>query len=1257
MTRNVIPVFMAINLFVTVGSIAQNTPPLPPAITEPVIDLQVVNASDVHMEAGPFIDPDAGDTHVCSDWEIWTVSPSGRIWITTCIGGVEKLHTHFGDGAFEGSHAGRTELFPDMDYRLRVRFRDSSGDPLTEWSLWSERLFRTGALTQLFPLDLEDIASSPTPQWNNETSGLPVVLPVGSPQPSLRIETPPSNLLLSIQGLNGISNTLQNPPALADHKHIRVVLNGGSSGMVLSQTRLVFTDDAGVDREIFLPAMNLVAGSDRYLWISSNGSSYEGNAGQSEPDFTTLAQGAPVPWAVRQAGFKVEKVSSGFQLPVNIAFVPNPGSQPMDPYFYVTELYGIIKVVTRNGTVLDYATNLLNFNPTGNFPGSGEQGLSGILVEPGSGDIIASMLYDASPPNGPHYPKVVRFTSINGGLNAGAQTTILDMPGETQGQSHFISNLSIGPDGKLYVHMGDGFTSSTALNINSFRGKILRVNLDGSAPTDNPFYNAGDGINAKDYIFTYGLRNPFGGAWRLSDGYHYEVENGPSHNDRIARMISGGNYGWDGTDASMTISAIYNWDPPHGPVNMAFPQSRIFSGSGFPLSKLDHMYITESGPTYATGPQAKGKRIVEFEVSPGGTLISGPAPLVEYNGSGKGTAVALTAGPDGLYFSDFYKDLNYTSPVDRGANILRVKFIGTADFAANATSGLAPLSVQFTDLSNVPSASAWFWDFGDGGTSTLQSPNHTYTTDGLFNVRLTVTGTNGPATVQKNAYIIIGNLGAGLRGEYYDNIDLTGTVLTRIDPVLDFNWGTGSPDPSMGSDDFSVRWSGRVKPEFTETFFFYTHTDDGVRLWVNNQLLVDQWIDQSPTEHSGTIALAANTEYDIRMEYYERGGGAVARLSWSAPSQIKQVIPQSRLYPTTTAYQITSTNGANGVVSPAGVINVSQGATQVFTITPATGHQIDSVVVDGVLQAPQSSYSFTNVNANHSIYVSFKPNIFTITAVPGVNGTLDPSGDLSLPFGTNQTFTITPDQGYHVDSVVVDGVDQGSVPSYTFNSISSNHSIAAYFGKTSVRLAMKAFLEGGYLGGSQMRTTLRSAGYLATRFPGKSIPAMAVDSISLEIRDAQTPGASTIRRFAPVWLLSDGSVRSMLDTSQAFVEFDSTVAGSYYIVLRHRNHLSVMSANPVPLLATIPLAYDFSSSSSQAFGANATKNLGGGIFGLYAGDGSADGFIDSDDFAGPDNSMFLSGYLDADYTLDGFIDSDDFVAPDNNAFTGSNVPN
>jgi glucose/arabinose dehydrogenase len=398
----------------------------------------------------------------------------------------------------------------------------------------------------------------------------------------------------------------------------------------------------------------------------------------SERRFVTAeapAPGTAVPWTLRQPGYIVEEVTSDVQLPVNIAFVPDPGTSPSSPLFYVTELYGSIRVVSRDGTVSDYIRGVLNYRPSGVFPGSGEQGLTGLVVDAASGDVFASMLYQAYA-GGPTYPKVMRFHSNHGGTVAGSSQTILDMAGETQGASHQVSNLSIGPDGKLYVHNGDAFVTATAQNLDSFRGKILRMNLDGTAATDNPFYNAADGITARDYVYASGFRNPFGGDGRAADGSHYIVENGPSV-DRLSKLVRGRNYLWDGTDASMRNYALYNWSPAVAPVNAEFIDSQTFGGSGFPASVQGHLYVSESGPTYATGPQTNGKRISEFVLDAVGNVTGVPTPLIEYTGTGKATAVGLAAGPDGLYFTELYRDQGATSPTDPGARILRIRYVGS----------------------------------------------------------------------------------------------------------------------------------------------------------------------------------------------------------------------------------------------------------------------------------------------------------------------------------------------------------------------------------------------------------------------------------------------------------------------------------------------------------------------------------------------------------------------------------------------------
>ena len=140
--------------------------------------------------------------------------------------------------------------------------------------------------------------------------------------------------------------------------------------------------------------------------------------------------------------------------------------------------------------------------------------------------------------------------------------------------------------------------------------------------------------------------------------------------------------------------------------------------------------------------------------------------------------------------------------------------------------------------------------------------------------------------------------GTGLLGEYYDDPGFSRFKLRRTDAAVDFNWGSGAPDASMGVDQFAVRWTGQLEPKYSETYSFSVDRDDGMRLWVNGQLVIDQWADGN-TSSSGSIALVAGTKVDLRLDYYENGGGAIARLYWQSPSRSKQIVPASQLYPPT----------------------------------------------------------------------------------------------------------------------------------------------------------------------------------------------------------------------------------------------------------------------------------------------------------------------------------------------------------------------
>ena len=135
----------------------------------------------------------------------------------------------------------------------------------------------------------------------------------------------------------------------------------------------------------------------------------------------------------------------------------------------------------------------------------------------------------------------------------------------------------------------------------------------------------------------------------------------------------------------------------------------------------------------------------------------------------------------------------------------------------------------------------------------------------------------------------------GLAATYYDNEDFSGRSVSRVDSQLNFNWRNQPPVSGFGEDFWSVRWTGHVQAQHTQIYTFHAQANDGVRLWVNGQLLINQWREQATTEFSGSIALIAGVKYDVQVEYYDATGDALCNLSWSSPSTAKQIIPQSQL--------------------------------------------------------------------------------------------------------------------------------------------------------------------------------------------------------------------------------------------------------------------------------------------------------------------------------------------------------------------------
>ena len=146
-----------------------------------------------------------------------------------------------------------------------------------------------------------------------------------------------------------------------------------------------------------------------------------------------------------------------------------------------------------------------------------------------------------------------------------------------------------------------------------------------------------------------------------------------------------------------------------------------------------------------------------------------------------------------------------------------------------------------------------------------------------------------------------------------------------------------------------------------------------------------------------------------------------------------------------TTYTITSSAGANGSISPSGSVSVTSGSNQTFTITPSAGYDVDTVLVDGVSVGSVTTYTFSNVTAAHTISATFKIKTYTITASSGANGSISPTGSVSVNHGSNQTFTMTPAAGYSINSVLVDGVSVGAVSSYTFSNVTAAHTISVSY--------------------------------------------------------------------------------------------------------------------------------------------------------------------------------------------------------------------
>jgi hypothetical protein len=186
--------------------------------------------------------------------------------------------------------------------------------------------------------------------------------------------------------------------------------------------------------------------------------------------------------------------------------------------------------------------------------------------------------------------------------------------------------------------------------------------------------------------------------------------------------------------------------------------------------------------------------------------------------------------------------------------------------------------------------------------------------------------------------------GMGLIATYFNNADLTAPAMTRVDRAVSFDWKNRSPHGRVGADTFSVRWVGRVKAQYTQRYTFHTVSDDGVRLWIGNRLLIDQWSTHGAKEHTGSVSLVKGRKYGIRVEYFEQGGGATAKVLWSSRSTRKQVIGRRNLFATAKGIDLSSVPESKPTPAPAPKPTPAPQPPPV-PVTPPSGHTGGSIRV------------------------------------------------------------------------------------------------------------------------------------------------------------------------------------------------------------------------------------------------------------------------------------------------------------------------
>ncbi len=343
----------------------------------------------------------------------------------------------------------------------------------------------------------------------------------------------------------------------------------------------------------------------------------------------------PPPFPIRvPEGFAAEIFVEGLELPTSLTFPPDGSNR-----LFVNELQtGRIRVVV-DGTLLPDPFAEVETNTTGNFPVQGENGLLGIAFDPDYTVNRHVYVTHAVRTDSGTFGRVVRLTDVDG---RGEDPTVL-LDGIPAAVGHQIESLTPGPDGMLYVSVGDAFVEERVQDPASSLGKILRVARDGTIPGDNPFPGS--------YTYALGFRNAFDLAF-APDGRLWATDNGPERDDELNEIVAGGNFGWPdrlgATAEPEFVSPRHVWSRIVAPAGMLF-----YRGTQFPSRYRDKLFLVLFGFTFTQGPSELSKRIQAVDVTTDPPQFE---DFAVYDFLGLGNPLDIAEGPGGsLYLSDIFQ--------------------------------------------------------------------------------------------------------------------------------------------------------------------------------------------------------------------------------------------------------------------------------------------------------------------------------------------------------------------------------------------------------------------------------------------------------------------------------------------------------------------------------------------------------------------------------------------------------------------------